>query len=786
MRDHVRRLLPIVGWLPAYDRRWLRGDVAAGIAVTALVVPKNLGYAGIAGVPLQNGLYAAAAGALIYALFCTSRQISTGPSSSLAAVAGGAVLVTGLAGDDAAQLVAAITLFTGVLFLLLAVFRMGWIAQFLSKAVVTGFLAGAAVDVVIGELPKLTGTSNEGDNAWRELGSWLRTLDDIQGTTLLVGVAALALILGLRFLAPAVPGALVLVVGGLVASWLFDLGARGVALVGDVPRGLPSPDLPSLDFVGENLTVIVIASLALLLIGFSQTAGDARAFATRHRYRIDVNQESVAQGMANVGAGVFQGMPVSTSLSASSLNESAGARTPVASLVTGGLVLATLVVLAPVFSGLPKAVLAAIIIDAVIFGMIDVAELKRLRRVARFDFWIAAAAILGVLSAGVLAGVVIGVVLSLGWLIYVATRPPMALLGREVGTQVFREARRAPRGRDVRGDRCPAGRRRAVLRNGGSRRGSRSVSRRRRPVASRAGARSRRCGLRRLAGLGEAGRDPRAHRCAPHHASPGAGEAPCVADDREGRNRRPDRSRPRPRQRPPRCPGRARRPPNRRAESRSGRMSAMARMEVPNDRIAAQATRLAAAPHVARTELALAFEQSSASSPQLHVEGRNFYPLLLADIAAATTSVHVNQFGFRPGLVGDRFAEVLVAKAGEGVPVRLIVDRQGSDPERGSRELYDRMTAAGIQVCVTRATQPRARRRPLGAAGAPAWNLEGLGHIDHRKLVVVDGRTGWVGGAGIEDHFENGEFHDLFVRVEGPVVSQLPARVRRQHPLARR
>jgi sulfate permease, SulP family len=152
-----------------------------------------------------------------------------------------------------------------------------------------------------------------------------------------------------------------------------------------------------------------------------------------------VNQESVAQGMANVGAGVFQGMPVSTSLSASSLNESSGARTPVASLITGALVLLTLIVLAPLFSSLPKAVLAAVIIDAVVFGMIDLAELRRLHRVARFDFWISIAAIVGVLSAGVLAGVVIGVALSLGWLIYVAARPPMPLLGREPGTQVFRD-----------------------------------------------------------------------------------------------------------------------------------------------------------------------------------------------------------------------------------------------------------------------------------------------------------------------------------------------------------
>jgi high affinity sulfate transporter 1 len=432
-------VLPILSWLPNYDRRWLRGDIAAGIAVTALIVPKNLGYAGIAGVPLENGLYAAAAGALVYALFCTSRHISTGPSSSLAAVAGGAVLATNLGGKDAAELVAAITLVTGALFLLLAVFRMGWIAQFLSKAVVTGFLAGAAIDVTIGELPKLTGTSSSGDSAWRELWTWLKGLGDIHWTTLVVGLVALGVILALRFTVPAVPGALVLVAGGLAASAIFDLGGHGVALVGHVPRGLPSPELPHWHLVRTHLATIGIASFALLLIGFSQTAGDARAFATRHRYRIDVNQESVAQGMANVTAGVFQGMPVSTSLSASSLNESAGARTPLASLVTGGLVLATLVVLAPVFSHLPKAVLGAVIIDAVIFGMIDLAEFRRLRRVARVDFWISIAAIVGVLSVGVLAGVAIGVVLSLGWLVYVAATPQMPVLGREPGTDIYRE-----------------------------------------------------------------------------------------------------------------------------------------------------------------------------------------------------------------------------------------------------------------------------------------------------------------------------------------------------------
>ncbi len=199
----------------------------------------------------------------------------------------------------------------------------------------------------------------------------------------------------------------------------------------------------------------------------------------------------------------------------------------------------------------------------------------------------------------------------------------------------------------------------------------------------------------------------------------------------------------------------------------------MRRITVQGTRIVEHAERVLTASEVARERLALEFERSVASSAQLHVEGRNFYPPMLADIASASSSVHINQFGFRSGLVGDRFAAALIEKAQEGVPVRLIVDRQGSDPERGSRAFYERLTQAGIQVCVTRATQPRVSRGPLGAGGAIGWNLGGLGHIDHRKVVVIDGRIGWVGGAGIEDHFENGAFHDLFVRVEGPVVAQL-------------
>jgi cardiolipin synthase len=171
--------------------------------------------------------------------------------------------------------------------------------------------------------------------------------------------------------------------------------------------------------------------------------------------------------------------------------------------------------------------------------------------------------------------------------------------------------------------------------------------------------------------------------------------------------------------------------------------------------------------------LSTAFEESHASSAEVLVEGEAFYPPMLDDLASASSSIHINQFGFRPGAVGERFAEVLVAKAKEGIPVRLVVDRQGSDPEGGSRELYERLTAAGIQVGVVRGTKARVPEGLLGGGGATHWNLRGLGHIDHRKVVVVDGRIGWVGGAGVEDHFEDGRFHDLFLRVTGPVVAQL-------------
>ena len=195
-------------------------------------------------------------------------------------------------------------------------------------------------------------------------------------------------------------------------------------------------------------------------------------------------------------------------------------------------------------------------------------------------------------------------------------------------------------------------------------------------------------------------------------------------------------------------------------------------VRVSNDGLREHAEALLGRP-VERGALALSFAESSAANAEVLVEGESFYPRMLEDIAAAETTIHINQFGFRPGLVGDEFAEALLAKAAAGVAVRLVVDKQGSDPEGGARELYERLTAGGVEVCVVRATRFRVPDGLLGGGGEPRWNLRALGHIDHRKVVIVDGRIGWVGGAGIEDHFRDGRFHDLFVRVEGPVVAQL-------------
>lgn len=434
----LARYLPIVSWLPAYQKSWLRGDLIGGLSVWAVAVPMALGYATISGVPVQYGLYAALAGLIAYALFTTSRQVTEGPSSITAPVLGAGVLSIAAAGsDEAVAIAAAIVLAAGLLYLVFYVLRLGWLADFMSTSVLTGFMFGVAINVSAGQLFSITGTESSGDNTWQKLWNWLASLSNANTATVVVGVGALLIVFGLKLAAPRIPGGLVVVVLGILATALFDLEARGVQLTADVPRGLPTPVLPSLTLIRDNFDLIGGTAIGVMLIGFSVSTAALREYATKHSYQIDVNQELLAQGMSNVSSGFVQGIFNDGSLSRSPINDQAGARSQMSNLFQAALIVLTLLLIAPLFSYLPQAVLAAVIIEAVVVGMMNVPEMKRLLVVKRAEFVIAIAALLGVLTFGVLQGVLVGVLLSLGWLVYMSYRPSIPELGREAGTDAF-------------------------------------------------------------------------------------------------------------------------------------------------------------------------------------------------------------------------------------------------------------------------------------------------------------------------------------------------------------
>ncbi len=434
----LARYVPIIHWLPHYNKNWLAGDIVAGLSVWALMVPQCLGFAAICGVPVQYGLYAAAIALIVYAFFASSHHVVTGPSSTIAAVTGAAVLSVAKAGSsEAIALVAAITLLAGFMYILLSVLKMGWVSNFLAESVLVGFVFGIGLDVAVGQLKHITGTHVSGESVWQKLASWIVSLPQTSTTTLVVGAVALVILIVLKIYAPRVPGALVTLVLGIGASAIFDLSAQGVAVVGKVPRGLPIPAIPDISLITKNFGLILSGAIGVLLVGFSESLAAARQYASKYHYDIDINQEMLAQGMANVTSGFFQGINVAGSLSKSSVNDASGAKSEMASLAQGVFVILTLLFLAPLFADLPEAVLGAIVIEAVIFGLMDVKALKRVYRLNRTEFWVGIIALLGVLTFGTLQGVIIGLLLSLLVLIARSSKPDIPVLGRWPGTKVF-------------------------------------------------------------------------------------------------------------------------------------------------------------------------------------------------------------------------------------------------------------------------------------------------------------------------------------------------------------
>ena len=427
----LHRLVPITTWLPGYDyRRLLRFDVIAGVTVWGLLVPEMIAYSGLAGLPPQAGLYTLLATLAAYAVFGTSRHVVVAGTSAAAVLLASTVGDLALNHDDYLANSAALVLFVGGLFLLAGVCRLGFIAQFLSRPVVAGFVFGLAIFVTVKQLPKLLGIEGGEGDTLRQLAHVITHLGDTSGATLAVGACALVLLFGVERFVPKVPGGLVALVAGIVISGALDLASHGVAIVGKVPSGLPSvgvPDVPS-----ENIPALMAAAAGMLLVIYSESLGAAQNFATKYDYEIDPNQELIALGVANAGSGFVGGLAAGGSLSQSAVNEGAGAKSEASSLVAALLMVVTVLVLMPVFKNLPEAVLAALIIHAV-SHLWKVKEFRRYYAERRIEALLGIATLLGVITIDVLPGLVIGVVSMLLLVVYNASRPHIGVLARVPG-----------------------------------------------------------------------------------------------------------------------------------------------------------------------------------------------------------------------------------------------------------------------------------------------------------------------------------------------------------------
>ncbi|MFP4147937.1 MAG: SulP family inorganic anion transporter [Nitriliruptoraceae bacterium] len=423
--------LPARRWLPAYRREQLGRDAVAGAIVTALVVPQALGYAAIAGVPVEVGLYAIPAALVAYALLGSSSHVSVGPVSTVSIVSGS--IVASQAGGDpdrAVALTAALALLSGGMLLLAGLLRTGWVAEFLSKPIVTGFVFGLSIVIIVGELPGLLGLPTDGGTVLVELQAVVRDLGALDPLTAVIGLGSLAVLAVGSRQAPALPWEVLVVAGTLAASHLLGLADRGVAVVGTVPQGLPVPALPALSWA--DVTGLLVPAAGLALVGLAESLGAARLFATEVGERIDADQEFVATGVANLASGLAGGLGVAGSLSRTAAVVRAGGSSQATSLVAATLSLGVLVLLAPSLGVLPRAVLSAVVIHAV-WGLMDVAALRRYARIRQNDLVAALGALLGVIVLGTLSGLLVAIAMSVLGLVYRASRVEVEEMGRIEG-----------------------------------------------------------------------------------------------------------------------------------------------------------------------------------------------------------------------------------------------------------------------------------------------------------------------------------------------------------------
>lgn len=420
----------------------LSGDLSAGLTVGVMLIPQGMAYAMIAGLPPVYGLYASTIPLILYALLGTSRQLAVGPVAMVSLLTAAGVATMAEPGSDTyIALAIALALMVGGIQFLLGAFRLGFLVNFLSHPVVSGFTSAAALIIGFSQLKHLMGIPlPKGAHVHEILTAAIQEIDQIHLPTFLLGTGGIVVILLARRIDKRIPAPLLAVVLGILAVSVLNLEQSGVRIVGDIPMGLPSFAIPALS--GSVIQSLLATALAISLVSFMESIAVAKAIQSRHRVdELDPNQELIALGAANIGGAFFQSYPVTGGFSRTAVNDQAGARSGLASIISAGLILLTLLFLTPLFHNLPNAILAAVIMVAV-FGLIDYKEAIHLWHTDRSDLWMLAVTFVATLALGIEEGILIGVVLSLGLVIYRTSRPHIATLGRVPGSDFYRNVER--------------------------------------------------------------------------------------------------------------------------------------------------------------------------------------------------------------------------------------------------------------------------------------------------------------------------------------------------------
>jgi high affinity sulfate transporter 1 len=423
----MQRWFPIGAWLPQYNwSGFLKADLIAAVSVAALLIPESMGYSSVAGVPVQIGLYAAPLALIGYSMFGGSRLLVFAAAGSVAAVS--ASVVGNLSGgnqDTAVTLTAALALMTGAVFVVAGLAKLGWITNFMSKAIMAGFIVGMSIQIIVGQLGKLFGVKQSGDNTFEKLWSAVSQIGDWNWTAVVIGVGSLLMIFAIQRFIPKLPAALTAVVVASVIVAVFD---PDLDLVAKIPQGLPSFTLPS-GIDASTWGSLLAAGGVVALVGFSEGWGASGTIAKKTHDQLDTNQEFRAYGVGSLGAGLLGGMAVTGSLSKSSAAMSAGAKTQMSNIFLAGMVLLVLAFLAPAFQWLPEAVLAAIVINAM-WGSANPRKLEKLWKIDKVDFTLAFVTFFLVLALDLLPAMVAGIVLSIIYMVYRVSFPARQTLGR--------------------------------------------------------------------------------------------------------------------------------------------------------------------------------------------------------------------------------------------------------------------------------------------------------------------------------------------------------------------